>query len=202
VRTVLAVAVVGGAVLGACGQSTSSVAPTTITTIPPIAAPTQAPTPAPTVATAPPTPAPSATDNASPGTPPCAVEDMKASRGITVIDADDRVTEVVLVAAGTCSVDAYPTLLLEDADQNILIAANAAGAGGIDLVEGVAYTSQVRLANWCLGEPAFPVSIGILQGIQTLLVTGDSFPDEGDLPPCVHEDADPVLSGTAWTPKS
>lgn len=145
-------------------------------------------------------PEPSDTDTGSPGTPPCAIDELKASRGITQVEADERVTELVLVAAGTCSVDAYPTLLLEDARSRILVAANAGGPGGIDLVPGVAYTSGVRLANWCLADPDYPVRIGILHGIETLLVTGDSFPDEGDAPPCVHEDADPVLSGTAWQP--
>lgn len=146
-------------------------------------------------------PEPSDTDTGSPGTPACAVDALKASRGITEVDGDDRTTEVVLVAADTCSIDAYPTLLLQDADSNIVVAANPAGPGGIDLVGGVAYSSEVRLGNWCLDEPSYPVSIGILQGIQTLLVTGDSFPEEGDLPACLHEDADPVLSGTAWSPK-
>jgi hypothetical protein len=193
----LAVAVAG---IGGCAQPTSTVHATLAPDTPAPATPT--PTATPPTATPTLLPLPTETGAASPGTPACLIEDIKASRGITVVDADDRVTEVVLVAAATCSVDAWPTLLLEDANQNILVAANAAGTGGIDLVEGVAYTSEVRLANWCLGDPAYPVSIGILEGIQTLLVTGDSFPDQGDLPPCVHQDADPVLSGTAWTPKS
>jgi len=158
-------------------------------------------TPAPTVVPAESeAPEPTDTDTGTPGTPPCAIDELKASRGITEVDADERVTEVVLVAAGTCSVDAYPTLLLQDAKEHILVAANPAGGGGIDLVGGVAYSSEVRISNWCLDEPDYPVSIGVVQGIGTLLVTGDSFPDEGDLPPCVHEDADPVLSGTAWQP--
>ena len=147
-------------------------------------------------------PDPTDSDTGSPGTPPCEIEELKASRGITEVNADERITEVVLVSAGTCSIDAFPTLLLEDAKHRILVAANAAGTGGIDLVPGVAYSTEVRLSNWCLGEPDYPVSIGILHGIGTLSVTGDSFPDEGDLPPCVHEDVDPALSGTGWAPRS
>lgn len=145
-------------------------------------------------------PEPTDTDPGSPGTPPCLLAELKASRGITEVDADDRVTEVLLKAAGTCSVDAFPTLLLRDADGKTLVTGTAGGTGGIDLVGGVAYTSQVRLSNWCLGEPALPVRIGIRQGDDTLFVTGDSFPDEGDPPPCAHDDAPPVLTGTAWAP--
>ena len=145
-------------------------------------------------------PEPSDTDTGAPGTPPCDISALKASRGITEVDADDRTTEVVLVAADTCSVDADPTLLLQDGDGNVLVAASPGGPGGIDLVGGVAYTTLLRLSNWCLGEPAYPVRIGITHAARTLLVTGDSFPDDGDLPPCVHEDADPVLTGTAWAP--
>ena len=200
-RRALPLAVVAvAAFLAACGQATSTPTPTATPAPATISPPTAAPTATPVEATA--SPDPTAIDTGSPGTPACAIEDLKASRGITEVDGDDRTTEVVLVAAGTCSVNAWPTLLLEDADSNILAAANAGGTGGIDLVPGVAYTSTVRLSNWCLGEPSYPVRIGILQGIGTLLVTGDTFPDEGDLPPCVHQDADPVLSGTAWAPKS
>jgi hypothetical protein len=145
-------------------------------------------------------PEPTDTDTGSPGTPPCAVGELKASRGITEADADDRLTEVLLKSAATCSVDAFPTLVLRDSDGRVLVSAEAGGTGGTDLVGGVAYTSQVRLSNWCLGEPAYPATIGIVHGTATLLVTGDSFPDEGDSPPCVHGDADPVLTGTAWQP--
>lgn len=193
-------AVAAAAFLSACGQATLTPTPTATSVPSTVSPPTAAPTATPADATA--SPEPTVIDTGSPGTPPCAIEDLKASRGITEVDGDDRTTEVILVAAGTCSVNAWPTLLLEDAASTILVAANAGGTGGIDLVPGVAYTSTVRLSNWCLGEPSSPVKIGILQGIGTLLVTGDSFPDDGDLPPCVHQDADPVLSGTAWEPKS
>jgi hypothetical protein len=187
--------------LSACGTTVST--PSPLPSIAPSTMPTAVPDtfdiPSAGPATA--SPEPSDTETGNAGTPACPVDELKASRGITEVDGDDRTTEVVLVAADTCSIDAYPTLLLEDADSNIIVAVNAAGTGGIDLVGGVAYSSEVRLGNWCLDEPSYPVSIGILQGIQTLLVTGDSFPDEDDLPACLHDDADPVLSGTAWSPK-
>jgi len=197
--TMLAAAAIG---VAACSSPLPTPSPLPSLPSAPPASPTEVPDTFDIPSFAPETdpPEPTDLDTGSPGTPPCAIEDLKASRGITEVDSDDRTTEVVLVAAGTCSVDAFPTLLLEDADSNIIVAANAGGPGGIDLVGGVAYSSEVRLGNWCLGDPSYPVSIGILQGIGTLIVTGDSFPDEGDLPPCLHEDADPVLSGTAWQP--
>jgi hypothetical protein len=201
VLPLLAVLLLAGASFGACGSTTPSA------TLPSLRPATAAPPSEPIDTLGLPSfdpetdaPEPSDTDTGSPGTPPCAVGELKASRGITDADADDRVTEVLLKSAGTCSVDAFPTLLLRDADGRVLVRSAAGGTGGTDLVGGVAYTSQIRLANWCLGEPAYPVTIGIVQGTATLLVTGDSFPDEGDPPPCVHEDADPVLTGTAWQP--
>ena len=83
----------------------------------------------------------------------------------------------------------------------MVVRADAAGAGAIDLVGGVAYTSEVRVSNWCV-DAAFPVEIRIAHNGHAIVVTGDSFPDDANLPPCVHQDADPTLSGTAWTPKS
>jgi hypothetical protein len=139
-------------------------------------------------------------DTGSAGTPPCAIDGLKASHGITEADADDRTTEVVLVAADTCSVDAYPTVRLVDSDGKVLAAGGPAGAGAIDLVGGVAYTSEVRLGNWCVGEPGYPVELRIDHAGSAIVVTGDSFPDEVTLPPCVHEDADPTLTASGWQP--
>lgn len=199
VLPLLAVLIGAGGMLAAC----SSTAPTA--TLPSLRPPTAAPPSEPIDTLGLPSfdpetdaPEPSDTDTGSPGTPPCAIGELKASRGITEVAGDERSTEVVLVAAGTCSVDAFPTVVLRDADGGILVEAKAGGTGGIDLVGGVAYTSVIRLSNWCLGEPEYPVSIGVRQGGATLAVTGESFPDEGDLPACVHEDADPALSATAW----
>ena len=190
------------AILAACGTPFPSASPLPSLPPAPSAVPTDEPDSFEIPSFVPETdpPEPSDLDTGSPGTPPCPIDELKASRGITEVNGDERITEVVLVAAGTCSIDAWPTLLLEDARSNILVAANAAGPGGLDLVPGVAYSTEIRLSNWCLGEPDYPVSIGILHGIATLQVTGDSFPDEGDLPACVHEDASPSLSGTAWQP--
>ena len=197
----LAVAFSLALVMAGCGTVTPTSSPLPV--LPTAGTPTVGEVP-----TAPPTmvveeseaPEPSDTDTGSPGTPPCQIDELKASRGLIEVMGEERTTEVILVSAGTCSVDAFPTLLMEDGSDRILVAAKAGGPGGIDLVPGVAYASEVRLSNWCLGEPEFPVRIGILHGIETLLVTGDSFPSEGDLPACVHEDADPSLSGTAWQP--
>lgn len=188
-------------IIAACGTAVPTSSPLPVL-------PTAGPPTTGEVATVPPTmvveeseaPEASDPDPGSPGTPPCPTDELKASRGSTQVEGDERITEVILVSAGTCSIDAYPTLLLEDGSNRIVVAASAGGPGGIDLVPGVAYTSDVRISNWCLGDPDYPMRIGILHGIETLLVTGDSFPDEGDLPACVHEDADPALSGTAWQP--
>lgn len=201
VLPVVGVLLVAGASLAACG---STLPATALPSLPPVtAAPPSEPVETFEIPSFEPetdAPEPTDSDTGSPGTPPCERAELKASRAITEVDADDRTTEVVLVAAATCSVDAFPELVLRDADGRVLVTAGSAGPGGTDLVGGVAYTSQVRLSNWCLDEPAYPVTIGIVHAAATILVTGDSFPDEGDLPPCVHEDADPVLSGTAWQP--
>jgi hypothetical protein len=146
-------------------------------------------------------PEPTDNDTGSPGTPACEVGSVKASHGLIESDGDDRTTEVVIVAADTCSVDAYPALLLEASDKQLLVHAAAAGAGAIDLVGGVAYTSQVSISNWCI-DAAFPVEIRIEHEGSAIVVTGDSFPDDANLPPCVHQDAHPVLNATAWAPKA
>ena len=198
-RTIhLAIGVVA-ALLAGCGDAATTPLPTL---------PGRTPTIAPTAESLPPTmvpietdePEPTDLDTGSPGTPPCQIDELKASRGITQVEGDERVTEIILVAAATCSVDAYPALLLQDDGGMKLVVADAAGPGGIDLVGGVAYVSAIRLSNWCLGDPAYPVSIGIKHATGTLMVTGDSFPDEGDLPACVFDNADPILAGTAWQP--
>jgi hypothetical protein len=196
----LSIAIAVAVLLAGCSDSVPTATfggPPTLTGAPAAQATAAAPTDPPLTAE----PLPTGSPNI-PGTPACPIDELKASRGITRIDGDERVTEVILVAAGTCSIDAFPALLLQDADSNVVVAAGPAGQGGIDLVGGVAYSSEVRISNWCAEEPAYPVSIGISHGLGTLLVTGDSFPDEGDLPPCANDDADPVLSATAWQPAS
>jgi hypothetical protein len=198
-----AFATLAAALLLACGSTVPTASP--LPSLPPLpaATPTEVPDTFDIPSFPPETDPPEPTDNdtGSPGTPPCAIDAVKASHGLIESDGDDRTTEVVLVAADTCSVDAYPALVLADANGKALVRAGEAGAGAIDLVGGVAYTSEVRIANWCL-DAAFPVEIRVLHGAAAIRVTGDSFPDQDNLPPCVHQDAAPVLSGTGWTPKS
>ncbi len=145
-------------------------------------------------------PLPTAADTGTAGTPPCAVADLKASHGLVEGAAGSRLTEVVLVSAATCSIDAYPALGLRDAGGTALLSGPSIGRGGIDLVPGVANVSQVRLSNWCAPEPTFPLTLEIIVGGAELPVTGGSFPDDGDLPPC-NGDGGPILEGTAWEPQ-
>lgn len=154
----------------------------------------------PETASAPPVslaPLPTAGDTGSAGTPACAVADLKASHGLVEGAAGSRLTEIVLVSSATCSIDAYPSLGLRDADGDALLSGPALGTGGIDLVPGVANVSQVRLANWCAPEPAFPLVLEVIVAGVELPVSGGSFPDEGDLPPC-NGDGGPILEGSAW----
>ena len=94
--------------------------------------------------------------------------------------------------------DAFPALGLRDAAGDPLIGGPSSGPGATDLVAGVAYRSDVRLANWCAPEPDFPLSLVVIITGDDLVVTGDAFPEEGDLPPCNGE-VGPTLEGTEWT---
>lgn len=143
------------------------------------------------------TPTPTAADTGPIGAPACAVANLKASHGLVEGAAGSLMTEVVLVSADTCSVDAFPALGLRDAAGTGLVGAPSTGPGLLDLVPGVAYRSEVRLANWCAPEPDFPVTLVVLVGGADLTVTGDPFPEEGDLPPCNGE-VGPILEGTEW----
>lgn len=145
------------------------------------------------------TPEPTVNDTGSAGTPPCLLADLKASHGLIEGAAGSRLTEVVLVSATTCSVDAFPALRLRDASGAGLVGGTSAHPGAIDLVPGVAYTSEVRLANWCAPEPSFPLALEVVLGEDELVVTGDSFPEDGDLPPCSGDGA-PILEATGWAP--
>lgn len=188
----LACAMALGVALLGCGPApaaTPTGAATPSVTAPPIG---PAPTPLETLA-----PLPTAADTGSAGTPPCAVADLKASHGLVEGAAGSRLTEIVLVSAATCSIDAYPALGLRDADGDALLSGPSIGTGGIDLVPGVANVSQVRLANWCAPEPTFPLELVIIVDGAELPVTGGSFPDDGDLPPC-NGDGGPILEGSAW----
>jgi hypothetical protein len=191
-RLLIAAALLAGATV-ACDAASPS--------LPPSAAPTASPAPAPTATSAASEPAmtvdPFETDAA--GTPPCELPDLKASHGLVEDDGESRLTEIVLVAATTCSVEAFPAVGLRDALGSALVDSRPAGPGAIDLVPGVANTSQVRLANWCADEPAFPLALALVIGGEDLVVSGSSFPEEGELPPC-GAGADPLLEASAWAP--
>jgi hypothetical protein len=190
-RRLTSVLVLAAAVIG-CNPSpppSPTIAPASGASVAPTAGAT---TPAVTLA-----PLPTALDTGSAGTPPCAVADLKASHGLVEGAVGSRLTEVLIVSAVTCSIDAYPTLGIRDADGTALLSGPAIGQGGIDLVPGVAHVSQVRLSNWCAPEPAFPLELQVRIEGGELPVTGGSFPDDGDLPPC-NGDGGPVLEGSAW----
>ena len=51
------------------------------------------------------------------------------------------------------------------------------------------------------GDPPIPASNFKLHvGAKTEDVTGGSFPEEGDLPPCNGDTQGPILEATAWEP--
>jgi hypothetical protein len=131
------------------------------------------------------------------GAPPCDLADLKASHGLVEGAAGSRLTTVVLVSAVACSIDAFPALGLRDAQGTILVGAAAGGSGRIDLVTGNPYETNVRLANWCASEPAFPLALEIVLGREAVPVTGSSFPDDGELPPC-NGDGGPILEASQW----
>lgn len=182
-----------GMLLAACSP-TPSAPPATATP----AAPTTLPTatlPAPTTTPEPiPTPAQTAPATAAAA---CEPADLKATRGPIEGAAGSRGTLVVLVSAITCSVDAFPALGLRDANGAILVGAASEGPGRVDLAAGDAYQSLVRIANWCAADPEFPLTLEIVLGGNAVSVTGGSFPEEGDLPPC-NGATGPVLEGGAW----
>jgi hypothetical protein len=169
----------------------------------PIASPTSAPSVAATLAPSLPpetsvptvaaTPAPTEVSAA----PACIAADLKASHDIVEGAAGSRLTTVVLVAQSTCSVDLHPAMGLRDGNGSELVGSTSGGPGKIDLDPGVSYSSSVRLANWCNPEPAFPVALVIRIGADEVPVTGSSFPDEGDMPPC-NGGGGPVLEAGPW----
>jgi hypothetical protein len=108
---------------------------------------------------------------------------------------------VVLVTAVACSIDTFPTLGIRDAGGAAIVGGTAGGTGRMDLSPDGSYTSEVRIANWCAPEPSFPLALELRLGDEELAVTGSSFPEEGNLPPCNGSGA-PVLEAGAWTPGS
>lgn len=139
------------------------------------------------------------TDTAVAGKPPCEPGDLKASHGLVEASGDTRLTEVVLVTAAACSVDAIPGVQVRDGAGNLLAQRAAAPeVAAIVLTSGVAYAAEVQITNWCIGEQTLPLTLEImLVDEEYVVVTGSSFPDETDLPPCVGA-GEPVLNATGW----
>jgi len=151
----------------------------------------------PTETVAPPTPAVTPAPTAVSGTPACTAADLKASHDLVEGAAGSRLTMVVLTAATTCSVDLYPALGIRDADGTELVSSTTTGSGRIDLDSGVSYSTEVRFANWCDPEPKYPLSLVIRIGTAEVAVTGSSFPETGDMPPC-NGVGGPRLESNAW----
>lgn len=180
--------------LAACGTTAPTSAPLSTT------GPTTGPLTVPPATLAPSeTPSPPATAGA--GGPGCTPADLKATHGLVEGAAGSRITEVVVVSAVTCSIDAFATLGLRDATGAAIVGGVAGGSGRIDLSPETTYTSNIRLGNWCAPEPAFPLTLEIRLGAEELAVSGSSFSEGGDLPPCNGEGG-PLLEAGAWTPGS
>lgn len=185
------------AALAACSPTPSpSVAPL------PSASPIVTTAPSMPASVAPPSPAPSPSappiETEPAGAAQCGPADIKASHGLVEGAAGSRFTTVELVAAGACSVDLYPAFAIIGPHGTVLVGGAAQGPGRIDLVAGESYESNVRLANWC-GDGLFPLTFKLHVGTETEDVTGGSFPEEGDLPPCNGDTQGPILEATSWT---
>jgi hypothetical protein len=164
---------------------------------PSVAAPTPAPTLVPTESAAAPTVAPTPAPTAIAGTPACTPADLKASHDLVEGAAGSRLTTVVLVSAAKCSTDLFPSIGIRDAAGTDLVAATTAGSGTIDLDPGVSYSSGIRFANWCNPEPKYPLALVIRIGAAEVTVTGSSFPEPGDMPPC-NGGGGPDLEAGQW----
>jgi hypothetical protein len=178
--------------LGAC-SATPSAAPT----IEPTIAPTPTPTAAPTQSAAPPTEPATPVPSPVTGGSACAAADLKASHDLVEGAAGSRFTNVVLVTASRCAIDAFPAMGLRDAHGAELVGSASGGPGRIDLDPNVSYTSAIRFDNWCNPEPAYPVALVIRIGAEEVAVSGSSFPGEGDMPPC-NGPGGPTLEAGAW----
>jgi hypothetical protein len=129
--------------------------------------------------------------------PPCAAADLKASHDLVEGAAGSRLTTVVLVAASTCSVDLFPAMGIRGGDGTQLVGSTSTGSGRIDLHPDVSYSSAVRFANWCGLEPESSLSLVIRVGPDEVPVTGGSYPEPGDMPPC-NGGGGPVLEAGQW----
>jgi len=178
--------------LVAC-SATRTAAPTVEPTIAPTPTPTVVPTESAPPPTEPGTPVPSVVS----GGVACSPADLKASHDLVEGGAGSRFTNVVLVTASRCSVDAFPAMGLRDAHGAELVGSASGGPGRIDLDPNVSYTSAIRFDNWCDPEPAYPVALVIRLGAAEVAVSGSSFPGEGDMPPC-NGPGGPTLQAGAW----
>lgn len=171
----------------------------------PSVAPTAAETAIPTGTPTAPPPTTVPTGTATVGASACAAADLKASHGLVEGAAGSLLTSVILVSQVACSVALYPAFGLRDGNGAALLGGVAGGPGRIDLSPDASYESAVRLANWCAPDPTFPLAlvlmVGADGGVEELAVTGSSFPDEGDMPPC-NGGGGPILEAGAWTPAS
>jgi hypothetical protein len=179
-------------------DSTPSVSPPPSTAATPVL--TEAPSLAATLTPSAPPPTSPATEAPTEpaGLAQCGPADIKASHGLVEGAAGSRLTTVELSVGVACSVDLFPAFGLVDDDGSALVGSVAQGSGRIDLVAGEGYQSNVRLANWCADEPAFPLTLELHLATETEGVTGGSFPDQGDLPPCNGDTQGPILEATAW----
>ena len=180
------------AALVACGPAlTSTPSPASGTT-----APTE--TLGPTLTPATPTPIVTPTPVPTPvgGIGICGTADLKASHGLVEGAAGSLITQVVLESNADCTVETSPSLGLQDKSGNALVTATQAGPGTVELHAGNAYSSQVRIANWCHPEPAFPLALILWIDGEKLIVTGGSFPD-GGMPGCLGAGG-VRLESTAW----
>lgn len=190
----LALACSLAAFVAGCSPSTPTEAPATATATP-VVAPTAGPTLTPATAAPASTPGPTTA-----GVVPCGPADVKASHGLVDGAAGSVFTEVVLEANSTCTVDATPSIGLQDKNGTALIAVTAASGGPFELTAGSAYTTTVRLANWCGPDPAFPVALLIWLDADKLVVGGGSFPSDG-MPGCLGGAGSAArLEATPWSP--
>jgi hypothetical protein len=166
------------------------------------AVPTEAATPGvtavPTQTSAPSSVAPTAPEATS-GTAACTARDLKASHGIVEGAAGSRLTTVVLTDSVECAIDAFPAFGIRDTHGAELVGSVAGGTGRIELNPDVSYQVDVRFANWCGGDPAFPLKLELRIGAEEVEVTGPSFPEQGDMPPCNGSNG-PELESGAWEP--
>jgi len=133
------------------------------------------------------------------GAAQCEPADIKVSHGRVEGAAGSIFTTVVLSPGFACSVDLHPAFGLRDANGAILVGGAAGGSGRIDLDPELTYETNVRLANWCADDPEFPLRFElILGGGATEEVTGGSFPEEGDVPPCNGAGAGRILEAGQW----